>query len=409
MTKAKNKKRKVNEQISRAFRYHLITRRRHILAIFSVFIFFIVFVCGAWWYLIGQYHVTTEDAYVDGDIVTINAQISGNVATIYVDNTDIVQQGDPLIELSDTDMKLNLEQAKAGLAQAVRELHHKFALKAQLEAIVKQRQSEFERAESEYNRRSILVNSHAISDEDLQQSKQELESTEAMLIASQKELEGMVALIDNTEVRTHPSVLSAMTRVREAYIQLARTTVYAPVSGMVTKRNIQLGQHITPATSLMATVPLNNVWVNANFKESQLRHIRTGQAVILKSDVYGRSVVFHGKVLGVDAGTGSAFALLPAQNATGNWIKVVQRVPVRIGLDPEEVAVYPLRVGVSMRVTVNTRNALNIDENLNAYGANSIYETTFFEQRSQDVEAIIEQIIIENSTLSTLESQCVEP
>src|SRR5699024_6577008 len=172
MTKAKNKKRKVNEQISRAFRYHLITRRRHILAIFSVFIFFIVFVCGAWWYLIGQYHVTTEDAYVDGDIVTINAQISGNVATIYVDNTDIVQQGDPLIELSDTDMKLKLEQAKAGLAQAVRELHHKFALKAQLEAIVKQRQSEFERAESEYNRRSILVNSHAISDEDLQQSKQ---------------------------------------------------------------------------------------------------------------------------------------------------------------------------------------------------------------------------------------------
>jgi membrane fusion protein, multidrug efflux system len=307
-----------------------------------------------YWMLVGRYVESTDDAYVGGNLVQITPQVAGTVLAIGADDTDYVKAGQMLVELDQADSRVALDQAEAALARSVRQVRNLMATTAQLEANVALRETELERARADLARRAPLANSGALPAEELQHARDTLAGSRAALDAAEQQLATHKTLIDHTTVETHPDVQSAAARVREAYLAYARTALPAPVSGIVAKRSVQVGQRVAPGTPLMAVIPLDQVWVDANFKERQLLNLRQGQAVKLRADIYGSAVTFHGHVAGFGAGTGSAFALLPPQNATGNWIKVVQRVPVRIALDPAELAQHPLQLGLSMLAEVDT-------------------------------------------------------
>lgn len=311
-------------------------------------------IAAVFWYGAARNQETTEDAYVEGNIVQVTPQVSGVVTAIGADNTDYIAGGQVLVHLNDVDAQLSLARAQAALARAVRQVRGQFAAASQTKANRDLKAADLNKAQADVMRRKALVASGAISGEELYHAEDALVVAKAAFEAAEQQLVGSRAQIDGTSVSSHPDVMSAATQVRDAYVALQRTVIRAPVSGVVTKRSVQVGQRVNAGTALMSVVPLNHLWVSANFKESQLRHIRIGQPVALITDVYGREVEYQGVVVGQDAGTGSAFALLPAQNATGNWIKVVQRVPVRIALDSSQIATHPLRVGLSMKVIVNT-------------------------------------------------------
>jgi len=309
---------------------------------------------GIYWALVARYAETTDDAYVGGNLVQITPQVSGTVLAIGADDTDYVKAGQTLVELDQADSRVALDQAEAALAHSVRQVRNLMATTGELDANVAQRAAELERTRADLARRAPLSATGALPVEELQHARDAVMSTQAALNAAEQQLAAHKTLVDRTTVETHPDVQSAAARVREAYLAYARTALPAPVSGIVARRSVQVGQRIGPGTPLMAVIPLDQVWVDANFKERQLLNLRAGQAVKLIADIYGSAVEFHGRVAGFGAGTGSAFALLPPQNATGNWIKVVQRVPVRIALDPAELAQHPLQLGLSMTVEVDT-------------------------------------------------------
>ncbi|MRW85431.1 HlyD family efflux transporter periplasmic adaptor subunit [Pseudoduganella sp. FT26W] len=309
---------------------------------------------AAWWLLAPGAGQVTEDAYVDGNVVQVTPQQNGSVTAIGADNTEYVSAGQVLVQLNPVDAELALARAEAQLSRAVRAVRAQFANASQGRANIVLRSADLARAQADLRRRSQLASSGAVSGEDISHAEDAVRSARAALQVAEQQALSASALTDHTSVASHPDVLAAVSQLRDAYVASARTVLRAPVSGIVTKRNVQLGQRVNAGTALMSIVPLEQVWVNANFKESQLGAIRIGQPVSLSADVYGKAVHYHGHVIGTDAGTGSAFALLPAQNATGNWIKVVQRVPVRIALDAAELAANPLKVGLSMHVQVDT-------------------------------------------------------
>jgi membrane fusion protein (multidrug efflux system) len=311
---------------------------------------------GAYWAIVLRDLQSTDDAYVNGNIVQITPQISGIVVAIGADDTQFVKTGQTLVQLDQADAKVALDQAEAQLARTVRDVRSVFATSSQLEATVAMRQTEVDRANGDLARRDRLAASGGVSGEEIQHARSGLNTAQAALLVAQENLQVNRARIDRTTVENHPDVQNAATKVREAYLMYSRTVLPAPVGGFVAKRAVQLGQRVSPGAALMAIVPLDQVWVDANFKEPQLAAMRVGQPVKLVADIYGSKIVYHGKVIGFGAGTGSAFALLPAQNATGNWIKVVQRVPVRVALDPPELAAHPLQVGLSMVAEVDTKN-----------------------------------------------------
>jgi membrane fusion protein, multidrug efflux system len=329
------------------------TRKRWLAIIIGTFAV-IGIAYGAYWAIALRYLQSTDDAYVSGNVVQITPQISGTVVAIGADDTQFVQAGAPLVQLDQADARVALDQAEAQLAKTVREVRSLFATSAQLQATVTMRQSDLDRASEDLARRERLATSGAISGEERQHARDAFDSAKAALLAAQQQLEANRARVDRTTIDNHPDVQNASARVRDAYLTYARTALPAPVSGFVAKRAVQLGQRVSPGTPLMAIVPLDQVWVDANFKEPQLAAMRVGQPVTLLADLYGGKVKYHGTVSGFGAGTGSAFALLPAQNATGNWIKIVQRVPARIALDPSELAAHPLQIGLSMQVEVDT-------------------------------------------------------
>jgi membrane fusion protein (multidrug efflux system) len=310
---------------------------------------------GAYWTEVLRYRQSTDDAYVNGNVVQITPQISGTVVSIGADDTQFVRAGQPLVRLDQADAKVALDQSEAQLARTVREVRNLFATSAQLRAAVELRQSDLAMTQKDLARRERLGNSGAISAEELQHARDTVKGAEAALLSAQQQLAGNQARVDGTTLEDHPDVRNAAAAVRNAYLMYSRTVLPAPVSGFVARRNVQLGQRVGPGAALMSVVPLDQVWVDANFKEPQLSHMRVGQPVSLTADLYGGSFHYHGKVVGFGAGTGSAFSLLPAQNATGNWIKIVQRVPVRIALDPQELAQHPLQIGLSMKVEVAVR------------------------------------------------------
>jgi membrane fusion protein, multidrug efflux system len=306
-----------------------------------------------YWAQVLRYHQGTDDAYVGGNVVQITPQISGTVIGIGADDTQFVKAGQPLVRLDQADAKVALDQAEAQLARTVRDVRNLYATSSQLEASVQLRQSDLDAAQKDLLRRQQLGGSGAVSGEELQHARDAVKGAQASLMAAQQQLAATRARVDNTTLEDHPQVRDAAAAVRNAYLQLSRTELPAPVAGFVARRNVQLGQRVGPGAALMAVVPLEQVWVDANFKEPQLSRMRVGQPVKLTADLYGTKIVYHGTVAGFGAGTGSAFSLLPAQNATGNWIKIVQRVPVRIALDAREIAAHPLQIGLSMKADVD--------------------------------------------------------
>ncbi|MFZ6690747.1 HlyD family efflux transporter periplasmic adaptor subunit [Undibacterium sp. SXout20W] len=380
--------------------------RRTLLIIVTTLLVVAIAAYGVWWTLIGSHYEHTEDAYAAGNVVQVTPQVAGTVLAIHADDTDLVQAGKPLIELDQTDAKVALEQAEAQLAQTVREVKVLFANNASLQANIDVRSTDVERAKADLARRQQLLSTGAISTEELEHARDTLKTAEAALIAAREQLTSNHALTENTSVAQHPNVLRAAAKVRETLLAYSRTSIPAPLTGYIAKRAVQVGQRVAAGAPLLSIVPLNSLWVDANFKEGQLAHMRIGQDVVLHSDIYGSKVEFHGKVLGMSAGTGSAFALLPAQNASGNWIKVVQRVPVRISLDPKELAEHPLRIGVSMQIEVNIseQQGTPIAASPNV-STTPIYQTKVFEQAGKDADQRIAQIINANLATTAISSK----
>jgi membrane fusion protein (multidrug efflux system) len=327
-------------------------------------------VWGGYEWLVASHYESTDNAYVQGNVIQITPQVGGTVMSIHAEDTDFVKAGQPLVKLDPADAKVALEQAEAALGQTVRQVRTLYANNSTLAAQVKLHQAEVERAQAgiaraqdDLQRRQSLVGDGAVSKEELQHARSQLDTARTQLAAAQaavaaarEQLASNQSLTQGVAVAQHPNVQAAAAQLRQAWLASQRTTVAAPVDGYVARRSVQLGQRVAAGTPLMSVVPLRQVWVDANFKENQLRNIRLGQPTTLTADLYGQKVEYRGTVTGMGAGTGAAFALLPAQNATGNWIKVVQRVPVRIALDAEQLRAHPLRVGLSMDVTVDTQD-----------------------------------------------------
>ncbi|HWG31542.1 MAG TPA: HlyD family efflux transporter periplasmic adaptor subunit [Steroidobacteraceae bacterium] len=350
---------------------------------------------GFYWDRDLRYTAYTDDAYVSGNVVQITPRISGTVVAIGADNTQFVKAGQTLVRLDPADAKVTLQEAEAQLAKTVRQVRNLFATTSELQANVQVRRTDLAKAQSDYTRRARLARSGAISQEELQHAGDAVRSAQAALLAAQQQLAANRAWIDGTTIASNPQVRDAAAAVHAAYLDYARTVLPAPVSGFVARRDVQLGERVSTGTPLMAVVPLNQVWVDANFKESQLDSMRVGQAVTLISDLYGSGVVFHGRVIGFGAGTGSAFSLLPAQNATGNWIKIVQRVPVRIALDPRELAQHPLQIGLSMKAYVNVRD--DDGQRLPEVATNDHdYSTDVFQSVAAQADRKVREIIAAN-------------
>jgi membrane fusion protein (multidrug efflux system) len=310
---------------------------------------------GVWgWYEIyGRWSESTDDAYVNGNVVEITPQVTGTVVSIGADDGDLVREGQVLVQFDPNDSEVALQSAEANLGKVVRQVRGLYSnvdgIKAQLAA----QRAEVKRAQDNYTRRRNLAAGGAISQEELSHAQDDLTSAQNALNNIQQQLVTSTALVDDTSVASHPDVKAAAAQLRQAYLSNARSTLIAPVTGYVAKRTVQLGQRVQPGTALMAVIPLDQLWIDANFKETQLGKMRIGQPVDIEADLYGSDVKYSGTVDSVGAGTGSAFALLPAQNATGNWIKIVQRVPVRIHINPDELAQHPLRIGLSTVVDVD--------------------------------------------------------
>ncbi|WP_374555033.1 HlyD family secretion protein [Aquitalea pelogenes] len=309
---------------------------------------------GVYWGLVLSHQESTDDAYVAGHMVQLTPEVAGTVVKISAEDTDRVNSGQTVVAFDNSDAKLAFERARNEFVQTVRETRQLMTSTQQLAAQVAQREAELGRAQSDLKRRETLAGTDAMSAEELGHARDAVKTAQAALDAVREQAKATNALVGKDVLAKQPNVQRAASKLKEAWLALQRTEVKAPVSGYVARRNVQVGQRVATGTPLMVVVPLDSVWVDANFKEVQLAKIRIGQDVELTADVYGSKVSYHGKVQGLSAGTGSAFSLLPAQNATGNWIKVVQRVPVRIQLDPKQLKEHPLRVGLSVDAVVDT-------------------------------------------------------
>ena len=311
---------------------------------------------GVYYVLFMRGHVTTDDAYVNGNLVSLTPQISGTVVAINTDETQYVRRGQVLVELDPRDAQIAVAQAKASLAETVREVAQLFADEHRDAALVDAEQTQLSQANEDLTRDRSLKTVHGVSLEDLEHDENAVRSARAALQQAQATLASAQAEVAGTTPTTHPRVLQAEANLRAAWLELTRTRVLAPVSGYVVRRSVELGAQVAPSTEMLDVVPVNSMWVDANFKENQLGDLRIGQPVQVSVDMYGSHVDYHGKVLGLTAGTGSALAVLPTQNASGNWIKIVQRLPVRIGLDPAELARHPLFLGLSANIDVSVKN-----------------------------------------------------
>ena len=371
-------------------------KRNRMLLLVTLGILVIAIGYGVYWQTVLRLRESTDDAYVNGNIVQITPQIAGTVIGINADDTQYVSAGQILVRLDPADAKVALEEAEAHLALTVRSVRGEFATTAQLAAAQGIRQTDLDTAEKDLARRERLAGSGAISGEELQHARDAVSAAKSGLLAAQQQFAADHARIDGTQIEDHPEVRAAASAVHSAFLTVARTQLPVPVAGYVAHRNVQLGQRVSPGSILMAIVPLNEVWVDANFKELQIANIRMGQPATLTADLYGHSVTYHGTVVGFSAGTGAAFALLPAQNATGNWIKVVQRLPVRIVLDPQDLAAHPLQLGLSMRVEISTANRDGARLPQQTAANAPTYSTSVFDDADRQAQARVDAIIAAN-------------
>jgi membrane fusion protein, multidrug efflux system len=329
-------------------------KRRRILLIIAVIFLAIAALWAAYWVLVLSRREKTDDAYVNGNRVVISAQVSGTVIAVLADDTQLVNAGQVLVRLDATDAQTGLSRAANALAQTVRQVRQEKATSEQFDSQIETRKLELARAEADLAKRQPLVADQAIAGEEVRHAQESVQLAKAALAQAVRQSQSEHVLVDGTAVEDNPAVLQAKDAYRDAWITAQRNGVVAPVTGYVAERSVQLGQHIQAGEALMTVIPLHSLWIDANFKEVQLRDLRIGQKAEVRSDLYGGSFIFHGHVEGMSAGTGAAFSLLPPQNASGNWIKVVQRVPVRIEIDDEDLVKSPLRVGLSATVTVDT-------------------------------------------------------
>ena len=371
-------------------------QRKKGLSIFILLLLLIAIGSAAYWFFFIKGFEETEDAYVSGNQVMVSAQVAGNISKINVDNMDPVQAGDVLLELDDTNAKLSFEQAKSNLANAVRQISQLNYTVKQLKSAVRANEITLAQAQGNLNRRVQLVKDGAIDKESFQHAKEAVELAKANLTTSQNQLEANQALLLDGPLSEQPQIQSAVSNLKQAWLNLERTKIRSPIKGYVARRNAQVGQAVSVGGALMAVVTTDQMWLDANFKETQLTHMRIGQPVEIHFDLYGKDKTFNGKVVGIEMGTGSAFSLLPTQNATGNWIKVVQRVPVRIQLDPQQLAENPLRIGLSATVKVNVTDSQG--ETLrNQAPSTTLYSTNVLQYDESAVNNLIESIIRDNS------------
>lgn len=330
-------------------------KRARALMLLTLFFITLGVGCGVWWATVLRYQESTDDAYIAGNMVGVMPQVAGRVAAVLAENTDYVQAGQPLVPIEPEDARLAYEHALVDLASSVRQTCRLMAELRQSESTVAMRRIDVRRQQGNLERREALIRDKAVRKEEFIHSMEDVDSARHALTLAEAQRDALRAVLLDTNVAEQPAVKQAASTVRERWLDLHRTTVRSPVAGQVARRSVQVGQYVMPGTPLLAVVPLDNLWVDANFKESQIAGMRIGQSATVTADIYGGSVTYHGRVVGFSAGTGSAFSLLPPQNATGNWIKVVQRVPVRIALDAAQLREHPLLVGLSALVEVDTR------------------------------------------------------
>lgn len=356
---------------------------------------------GVWgWHeLYGRWSESTDDAYVNGNVVEITPLVAGTVVSIGADDGDLVHEGQVLLNFDPSDSLVGLQSAEANLARTVRQVRGLFSNVSGTKAQVAAQKVAVQKAQDNFNRRKNLAASGAISQEELSHARDDLASAQSALRNNEQQLDTTSALVDNTAIANHPDVLAAAAQLRQAYLEHARTTLIAPVTGYVAKRTVQLGQRVQPGTALMAVIPLNQLWIDANFKETQLHKMRIGQPVEIESDLYGSNVKYSGTVDSIGAGTGSAFALLPAQNATGNWIKIVQRVPVRIHINADELAKHPLRIGLSTTVDVNLHDQSG-PVLAQQPPQKAMFTTNVYEQQLAEADTLISRLIESNSAVA---------
>jgi membrane fusion protein, multidrug efflux system len=367
-------------------------KRRRILLLIAVIFIVMGALWAAYWILVLSKREKTDDAYVNGNKVVISAQISGTVVAVLADDTQLAKAGQVLVKLDPIDAQTALSRAASALAQTVRQVRQQKATASQYDSEIETRRLELARAQIDLNKREPLIADHAIAGEEVRHAQESVQLARAALRQAEHLSLSAHALVDGTSVETNPAVLQAKDAFRDAWIAAQRNAVVAPVSGYIAERSVQLGQHIQAGEALMTVIPLHALWVDANFKEVQLRNLRIGQNAEVRSDLYGGSFIFHGRVRGMSAGTGAAFSLLPPQNASGNWIKVVQRVPVRIRIDDNDLIKSPLRVGLSATVTVDTTTrdgpVLAPEANDEPVGDTQVY-TQDLEKANAEADAVV--------------------
>jgi membrane fusion protein (multidrug efflux system) len=367
-------------------------RRRRILLLIALIFIIIAVIWAVFWVLVLSKREKTDDAYVNGNRVVISAQISGTVIAVLADDTQLVKAGQVLVKLDPLDAATALSRSASALAQSVRQVRQQKATADQYDSAIESRKLELARAEADLAKREPLIADHAIAAEEVRHAQESVQLARAALAQAVRQSISSHALVDGANVEENPEVLQAKDTYRDAWIAAQRNAVVAPVSGYVAERSVQLGQHIQAGQALMTVIPLHSLWVDANFKEVQLRNLRIGQKAEVRSDLYGGSYIFHAHVEGMSAGTGAAFSLLPAQNASGNWIKVVQRVPVRIQIDDADLVKSPLRVGLSATVTVDTTSrsgpVLAADVSDKTVGDTQVY-TQDLEKANAEADAVV--------------------
>jgi membrane fusion protein (multidrug efflux system) len=379
------------------------TKRNRTFMIVSLAIASIGIGYVTYWLSYGRYHEYTDDAYVNGNAVMITAQVQGIITKIYAQDSDFVSIDTPLVQLDTTDHEIALEKVKKQLAETVREVAKLFADAGRLEAEIEEKKAIFIKNALDYERRASLLHTGSISQENFDHALSDMASTYYKLIATEQAFYGVMAQIENTSIQDHPRVETIKQLVRQAWVNLRRCTLYAPVTGIVAQRTIQVGRWVEPTQPLLSVVPLEQMWVDANFKEIQLSNMRVGQPVSFHVDMYGRRVEFSGTVAGIGGGTGSVFSALPPQNATGNWIKIVQRIPVRIDIPPAILQKHPLRLGLSVEATVKTKDRSgsmtpNVRPNDTPRFATNIYD-----KEEEGVDQVIEDIIQTNLSIYSME------
>ena len=369
-------------------------RRRTAFLIFGALVAVCAIGYGLYWFLDARFYESTDDAYVAGNVVAVTSRESATVLALHADNTQTVKQGQLLIEMDPAVARVNMAAAEANLARTVRMVRGEFSGADSYRAQLGAAQVTLDQAQNDLKRRQAASADGAVSGEELAHARDAVAAAAAQVNAAKAGLAHALSQVENTHVADNPDVLAAEAQLRNAAISMSHMQLVAPVDGVIAQRTVQVGQQVAAGTPLMAVVPLSGVWIDANFKEVQLADMRVGQPVTVKADVYGGDVVYHGRIEGLGAGSGSAFALLPPQNASGNWVKIVQRVPVRIALDAKELAAHPLRVGLSVSAEVNVSDTSGPLVTSSVPGGTMTADTG--EDTSQATNALIAKILADN-------------